>query len=116
MTEAVARIVRRSNAAVLTEGVDRLETARQAAGQVGYGARVVALDQPLDGEKGPPLLLALESDAAPPSIGAALPGATGYLINGVSQRALSRPHRHAAGSPRGGADRAAVGAAHCRAR
>jgi ABC-type bacteriocin/lantibiotic exporter with double-glycine peptidase domain len=90
LSEVVARLVRRSNAAVLTEGVDRLETARQAAGQAGYGARVVALDQPLDGEKGPPLLLALESEAAAPSIGAALPGATGYLIDGASQRSLSR--------------------------
>ncbi len=90
LTEAVARIVRRSNAAVLTGGADRLETARQAAGQAGMGARVVALNQPLDGEKGPPLLLALESDAAPPSIGAALAGATGYLIDGLSQRSLSK--------------------------
>jgi ATP-binding cassette subfamily C protein len=90
LTEAVARIVRRSNAAVLTGGADRLDTARQAAGQAGMGARVVALNQPLDGEKGPPLLLALESDAAPPSIGAALAGATGYLIDGLSQRSLSK--------------------------
>ncbi len=90
LTEAVARIVRRSNAAVLTDGRDRLETARDAAGAAGYGARVVALNQPLDGEKGPPLLLALESDAAPASIGAALTGAAGYHINGVSQRSLAR--------------------------
>jgi ABC-type bacteriocin/lantibiotic exporter with double-glycine peptidase domain len=89
-TEAVARVVRLSNSAVLSEASDRLETARQAAGQAGFGARVVALNQPLDGEKGPPLLLGMESDAAPPSIGAALTGTTGYLINGVSQRALLR--------------------------
>jgi ATP-binding cassette subfamily C protein len=89
-TEAVARIVRQSNAAVLSNAADRLETARQAAGQAGLGARVVTLAQPLDGEKGPPLLLALESDAAPPSIGAALTGVAGYLINGTSPRSLSR--------------------------
>ena len=115
LTEAVARLVRRSNAAVLTEGVDRLETARQAAGQVGYGARV-RCPRPTFGWRertAPASGAGIRRGSS--SIGAALPGATGYLINGVSQRALSR-RTGMRGSPCGGADRAAVGAAHCRAR
>ena len=85
-TDPVAQIAAQSDAAV-PDGTDALDAATQAADRAGFGTRAVAIDQPLDGEEGPKLLVGLD-DTASPHIAVAQPSRRGYAIFDPS---MSRP-------------------------
>jgi ABC-type bacteriocin/lantibiotic exporter with double-glycine peptidase domain len=92
MADPIARIVTRS-AAVIADGTHPVDFACQAAELAGLGARMVAINQPLDGEDGPNLLIELDNDSGRPRIAAARAGALGYAIIGPSASHPVRPGR-----------------------
>ena len=91
--DMLAHIAERSAATAAEDDIHPLEAAWQAADRAGMGARMVALNQPLDGEEGPNLLVGLETGNAPPRVAAARAGALGYLVSDPSGHHSGRPNR-----------------------
>jgi ATP-binding cassette subfamily C protein len=88
--DSLAWVVARANAAV-AEGADPVEAASRAADQAGLGRRAVAIDQPLDHDEGPKLLVGLEDGEGGVRLGSALSGARGYSVFDASGARASRP-------------------------